>query len=120
MRGRFIGDVHLYALWVRLMNAKTRMQAGELSQRARFFSVLGAIARRRVEIVEDAKLLERLDRETEPMRLDFESDIPTCEACDNTGDDCFICEGCACCQECCNCTDTDCDCEGCQDRREER
>lgn len=28
------------------------------------------------------------------------------------------CEGCSCCQECCNCTETDCDCDACQERRE--
>lgn len=43
-----------------------------------------------------------------------------CEACGQDDLDWPICEGCGCCQECCNCTETDCDCDACIDRREER
>lgn len=43
-----------------------------------------------------------------------------CDSCDNTDETSPICEGCDCCIDCCNCTDTDCDCDACIERREER
>ena len=43
-----------------------------------------------------------------------------CEVCDNTDEFNPFCEGCACCMDCCNCTETDCDCDACKERREER
>jgi hypothetical protein len=44
-----------------------------------------------------------------------------CEACGATDQEAgLICEGCACCQSCCNCTATDCDCDSCNERREQR
>lgn len=50
-----------------------------------------------------------------PATNDDEEDRQ-CESCLTV--DVPLCEGCGCCQECCNCTETDCDCDACNDRRE--
>lgn len=50
-------------------------------------------------------------------RAEFET---LCEACGESDWNWPLCEGCGCCGNCCNCTETDCDCDCCVDRREER
>ncbi|UUV43193.1 hypothetical protein RCCWILLIS_21 [Rhodobacter phage RcCWillis] len=55
-------------------------------------------------------------------RDDIEAFATECAAsgCDETDLDWPLCEGCGCCDSCCNCTETDCDCDACIERREER
>lgn len=52
---------------------------------------------------------------------DREEFAKACEAsgCDNDDWHAHHCEGCGCCDTCCNCTASDCDCEACEDRRDE-
>lgn len=53
-------------------------------------------------------------------REDIEAFVNHCEACSQSDENWPLCEGCSCCDGCCNCTETDCDCDTCIERREER